>query len=308
MKEKIKDFLYGVGLRILIVVALSLLIIGGAKLFEWIYPILERISWFTWGVVWLLVILSIVPRFRKFTGNGIIFGTYIGGAIFWFISFYVTYSLWGILGIIIGVLSFRLGVCFTAFLALLFSGQFLQAFSFIFTLLQIFFLRWLGFWIITKYKPKKGLISEKDSSSEKSIEYIAVPATKLLKKPLALGIVFLSIFLFIWGAGYLFVFLENPVIDMKIILGCLAITSGIGLLLQKFWAYRVAQAIMIINIMAAPLYFFSPEFRSGVGLVVIIILILICGLMLWYLSRKKIKEQFLKTIFADESEKQKLTF
>ena len=112
MKKKIKDFLYGVGgigFLVLIIAGFSLLIIGGAKLFELIYPILERISSFTWGIVWLLVILSIVPRFRNFTGNGIVFGTYIGGAIFWLLCFYVTYSLWGLLGIFIGVLFFLLG-------------------------------------------------------------------------------------------------------------------------------------------------------------------------------------------------------
>ncbi len=125
MKERIKNFLYGlggIGFIILIIGGFILLISGGAKLFEILYPILEKISTFVWGIVWLLLFLSIAPRLRKFTGNGIVIGTYIGGAILWLLSFYITYSLWGFLGIFIGVLFMGLGVFFTAILALIFDG------------------------------------------------------------------------------------------------------------------------------------------------------------------------------------------
>lgn len=171
MKEKIKNSLYGlggIGFVVLIITGFALLIIGGAKLFELIYPILEKISSFTWGIVWLLVVLSIVPRFRNFTGNGIVFGTYIGGAIFWLICFYVTYSLWGFFGIFIGVLFFGLGVFLTAVLALLFDAQLIGALSFIFILLQILLLRYLGFWIITKCKPKQKLETDEVESKQSS--------------------------------------------------------------------------------------------------------------------------------------------
>jgi len=157
MKEKIKDSLYGllgIGFVVLILIGFGLLIAGGAKLFETLYPILENISTFVWGLVWLLLFLSIVPRFRNLTGTGIVFGTYIGGAIFWLLCFYITYQLWGLLGIIVGVLLMGLGVFFTAVLALLFDGQFGPAFYFGFILIQIYAFRLLGHWIITKYKPR----------------------------------------------------------------------------------------------------------------------------------------------------------
>ena len=155
MIEKLKDIGYsvlGIGFFILFIVAIALLIIGGAKLFETLYPILEGISTVTWGVAWLLLLLSIVPRFRNFTGSGMVLGTYIGGAIFWLLCFYVTYQLWGFLGIFVGVLFFGLGVFFTALLALLFDGQFMGALGFAFVLAQIFFFRFLSYWIISKYK------------------------------------------------------------------------------------------------------------------------------------------------------------
>jgi len=157
MNEKLKDSLYGlggIGLFILIIAGFGLLIFGGAKLFEVFYPILERIDTFVWGIVWLLIFLSMVPRFRNFTGNGIVIGTYIGGAIFWLLCFYVTYSLWGFFGIFLGVIFMGVGVFFTAVLALIFDGQFSSALYFGFILVQIYLFRLLGAWIITKYRPK----------------------------------------------------------------------------------------------------------------------------------------------------------
>lgn len=158
MGNKIKDFLYGlggIGFMILIIGGFVLLIMGGAKLFETLYPTLEKISTIVWGIVWLLIFLSIAPRLRNFTGNGIVLGTYLGGAIFWLLCFYVTYSLWGFLGIIIGVLFLGLGVFFTAILALLFDSQFMGALGFTFILVQIYLVRMLGLWILSKYKSKQ---------------------------------------------------------------------------------------------------------------------------------------------------------
>ncbi len=160
MGNKFKDFLYGlggIGFMILIIGGFALLIMGGAKLFETLYPALEKISTVVWGIVWLLIFLSIAPRLRNFTGNWIITGTYIGGAIFWLLCFYITYSLWGFLGILIGVLMFGLGVFFTALLALIFSGQFMGALGVAFVLIQIYLFRYLGAWIITKYRPRQEL-------------------------------------------------------------------------------------------------------------------------------------------------------
>lgn len=167
MISKVKNTLWGflgIGIFILVIIAFSLLVIGGAKLFELLYPVLENISSFTWGIVWLLLFLSLIPRLRNFTGNGIVIGTYIGGAIFWLLCFYITYSLWGLLGIFVGVLFMGLGVFFTAVLALLFSGQFGAGFYFIFILVQIYLFRLLGAWIISKYKPKKLYSEEKLNS------------------------------------------------------------------------------------------------------------------------------------------------
>jgi MFS family permease len=300
MKEKISNFLYGLvglGLFILPIVAFILLIVGGAKLFESLYPILEKISILVWSIVWLLVIISFVPGVRKFTGSGIILGTYIGAAILWFLCFYITYSLWGILGILIGVIFLGLGVYFTAILALLFNGQFLQAFSIVFNLAQILFLRWLGFLIITKHKPaEEEIISEGEQLPER---YVAIQAQKFYKKPLSLGVVFLSIFLFISGSLELFEFFQNQFFNLRVVWGILAIVSGVGLILQKYWAYKITQGLMVINIITAPFFFFLPQLRSEIGVIIVVIWMGISGMILWYLSRKSTKEQFLEAMVRD---------
>lgn len=169
MQDKNKNFLSGlsgVGIGILVIVGFVLLIIGGAKLFEALYPFLQRLSFIVWNIVGLLLILSIVPSFRKFTGNGIILGTYVGGIIFWFLCFYITYSLWGLLGVFIGVIFLGLGIVPTAILALLFSGQFAQAFGFILNAFLILLFRYLGFIILSKYKPSQLQDLEKRSEEE----------------------------------------------------------------------------------------------------------------------------------------------
>jgi len=169
MQETIKNSFYGIlaiGFFVLTIIGFILLIVGGAKLFEVLYPFLEWISSFTWGVVWLLLLFSIVPRFRNFTGTGIMIGTYIGGAIFWLLCFYITYSLWGVFGIFVGVLFMGIGVFFTAVLALLFSGQFGAGFYFIFILVQIYLFRLLGAWITTRYKSKKPIYLENTEENQ----------------------------------------------------------------------------------------------------------------------------------------------
>lgn len=158
MKEKIKDSLWGmagIGFFILMIATFVLLIMGGAKLFEILNPVLEMIGGITWGIIFLLLILSIVPGFRNFTGNGVVLGTYLVGAIIWFSSFYITYSLWGFLGIFVGVIFLGLGIFFTAILALIFNGEFGAAIILTITLSILYFLRWLGLKILEKYRPKR---------------------------------------------------------------------------------------------------------------------------------------------------------
>lgn len=89
---------------------------------------------------------------RTYTGTGITLATFIWGAIFWLFSLFITYQLWGLLGVIAGIMFFGLGVFATAFLALIFDGQASGAFLILLNLIVIYGIRMLGNWIASKQK------------------------------------------------------------------------------------------------------------------------------------------------------------
>jgi len=154
------------GYLILTVLGFALIIIeiiGHVRLFETFYPYLKTILKGLHNIVFLLIVLSIVPRLRTFTGTAIIIlGVYASVAILWLLCIYTTYSLWGFLGVIIGLIVFGflkfplyffrripfLGVFPTAIIALLFDGQFDQAFSVISDILLIIICVYYGSMIL----------------------------------------------------------------------------------------------------------------------------------------------------------------
>ena len=158
MIKKIKDsggVLLGLGFFVSVSVAFAFIIIGGAKLFELIFPILIWVNFIVWSVVSLLLLFSVVPRFRDFTGKGICLGAFISLVMLWFFSIYATYTLWGFVGIFIGIVLAGFGFFFTAILALLFNGEFREALMFALNILVNIAILYLGFWIITKHRLKQ---------------------------------------------------------------------------------------------------------------------------------------------------------
>ena len=60
--------------------------------------------------VLLLLPLSIFKKLRGFTGTGIMFSSFLFGAVTWLLGLVVTYSLWGGFAVIVGVLFMGVGV------------------------------------------------------------------------------------------------------------------------------------------------------------------------------------------------------
>lgn len=102
----------------------------------------------------LLLFLSIVPRFRAVTGSLIVLEAYAWFLVLWINCAVVTYAMWGVWGIVIGILLAGIGVYITAILAALFSGEFAIAGIIILTLAIIMGIQALGLWISTKHKSK----------------------------------------------------------------------------------------------------------------------------------------------------------
>jgi len=155
--EKIKNIGWsGLGLLgiIAVGVVVGLFLRGGAWLFEHYSNLINSINGIVFGLVLLLLIFSLIPKIRAITGSGVVFGTMVWGVLFWFFCLFITYQLWGLIGLLVGVMMFGLGIFATATLALAFAGEWSSVLMVLINLAFIFGVRALGFWIITKQKEK----------------------------------------------------------------------------------------------------------------------------------------------------------
>lgn len=71
----------------------------------------------------VLLPLSLIKPCRGFTGFCLFISSYVFGAVTWLISFVTVYSLWGIFGVLLGLLFLGVGVVPLALLASLFHGD-----------------------------------------------------------------------------------------------------------------------------------------------------------------------------------------
>ena len=161
--EQLKNFgglLVGLVFFLLLISVPILFIFGGIRIFKILIEnrIVEWINGVAFLSITLLLILSLFSRLRLMTGNGLIVVTYIEGAVLWLICLYLTYIIWGLFAVFVGLLFFGIGIFPVAILALLFNGQFLIAFMLILSLAIIYGLRLLGVWIISKHSPTQEAI------------------------------------------------------------------------------------------------------------------------------------------------------
>lgn len=163
MPESIKNGFYsvlGMGFWLLMVGVFAAGVIGVAWFRETFSNLFKIVNDITFGVFVLLVIVSVIPRAREFTGNWIVVCSYVFGVLLWLICLVVTYELWGFFGIFLGVIMLGFGIFVTAFIALLMHGEFLLAASILLSLCLIYGARVLGYWIISKYRTREPLRNE----------------------------------------------------------------------------------------------------------------------------------------------------
>jgi hypothetical protein len=151
LKEKLKHVSFaiiGMLAFISILLAGGFFLKGGTWVFEKFYPIIITINSVVFGLTLLLLLLSLMPKLRSFTGTAIYIGSWVLGATFWLFCLHTTYVLWGLVAAIIGVMTLGVGVFGIAALALLFHGYFLQLTMLLLTLGVIYALRTLGIWFV----------------------------------------------------------------------------------------------------------------------------------------------------------------
>jgi len=107
-----------------IALLIGLLIHGGAWLSAKLYPILKAIFGLTLVIaLFVLIPIAIFKKTRLLAGNGMVISSFVFGLTLWVWSFLLTYSLWGGLGIFIGLFLFGVGIVPIAMLATLVNGM-----------------------------------------------------------------------------------------------------------------------------------------------------------------------------------------
>lgn len=165
MFEHLKEFLSTAGgfilFLLLIAVPVVLLLFlseGGAFILSEYGYIVESVNTIIFVVVLLSLLLSTFASLRSYTGPIIFFSSYIAGFIVWLISLVVTYILWGLGAVVVGLLIMGIGVFPIAILALLFAGETVNALMLLGSLAIIWALRFAGLKIADsgeKYKRKQ---------------------------------------------------------------------------------------------------------------------------------------------------------
>lgn len=139
----------GFGIAILFPLALVLiavlLIQGGVWLSAALYPWLLTIS----GITLLVTVFVLLPNAffsstPTFAGTGLKFASYVFGATLWVWSLLLTYTLWGGLGLFIGLFMAGLGIVPLAILATLFNAMWSQLGQLVLLLIMTIVMRGWG--------------------------------------------------------------------------------------------------------------------------------------------------------------------
>jgi len=148
----IKEFLSNIGtyilviIIVLVIIGLPILFIwGGAWLADKILPWLTVLSFivFVFNLI-ILCPLAIIPPTRQWAGIGFYISSYIFGITGWFMGLLLTWTLWGGLAVIIGLLIVGIGVVPMAMIATLLNGMWLELGLLSVAVILTFGLRTLG--------------------------------------------------------------------------------------------------------------------------------------------------------------------
>lgn len=133
MKETLKaigGFAFGLALLAGLIVLAVFFIKGGVWLSEKLLPILLVIGWCAFlGCLFLFVPLAVFRSTRGFAGVCLYIASYIFGASAWMTGLLLSYTIWGVFAVIVGLLFLGVGVVPVALLATLVKGLWSPFFS-----------------------------------------------------------------------------------------------------------------------------------------------------------------------------------
>jgi hypothetical protein len=154
MKDTLKSiggFILGICIFIAVIFVVAMFIKGGVWFSERAYPWLIAINAIAFVIIlFVLLPLSIFRRTRAFGGGGIYISSFIFGLTLWVWCLLISYTLWGVGGVVAGILLGGIGVVPIAFLASLFHGLWSIAGQILLVTLITFGSRFLGIYLMMK--------------------------------------------------------------------------------------------------------------------------------------------------------------
>ena len=159
MKEALKN-IGSIALGIAIFAGLFVLAVffikGGVWLSERLLPILSVVSGFAFlACLFVLVPLAVFHPTRGFAGVGLFIASYIFGASAWMTGLLLTYTLWGLGAVFVGLFLFGVGVVPLALLATLFKGLWSPFFALLLMVVATYGSRFMAIYVIQKYEDTK---------------------------------------------------------------------------------------------------------------------------------------------------------
>ncbi|WP_337661104.1 hypothetical protein [Erythrobacter sp. Alg231-14] len=151
------------------------LLYGAAELSVW------ALEWASslFGIAFLTCLLvflplSIIPRTRGFSGNGLYLTSYLFGAILWVLSMAFVYLEWGLFPVILGLILGGVGVVPIAMIATIVEGQWAILGNLVVLIGLTIGLRIFGYWLIEKAAERAILLADAEAK-----ENHAAPARRL---------------------------------------------------------------------------------------------------------------------------------
>jgi hypothetical protein len=154
MKDTLKSIggcILGICIFVGVIFLAVMFLKGGVWLSERAYPWLVAINAIAFVVILLVLLpLSIFRRTRGFGGGGIYIASFIFGLTLWVWCLLISYTLWGIGGVVVGLFLAGIGVVPIAVLASVFHGLWSIAGQILLLTAITFGSRFLGIYLMMK--------------------------------------------------------------------------------------------------------------------------------------------------------------
>jgi len=111
------------------------------------------------------------------------------------------------------------------------------------------------------------------------------------KRKLTIGVTVLAVVMALLSASEFKSYFNKEKDITHLVWGTVSIVSAVGLLMQRVWGYRLAQAVFIFGMIGLPFLLFM-EGNFVVKLAILIVFEVIFGLVIYYLSTERVKKQF----------------